>query len=62
MQGVPFCFSAQRGGEAVLCWDLRAPGRCLYELATGNNDVLSLQARPKGAQLHASCNSCRTAT
>lgn len=44
-QGAPFCFSAQAGAEAVLAWDLRTPGRCLYELATGNNDVLGLQVR-----------------
>lgn len=43
VQGVPFCFSAQLGGESILAWDLRAPGRCLYELATGNNDVVCLQ-------------------
>ncbi|KAK9817770.1 hypothetical protein WJX72_001936 [[Myrmecia] bisecta] len=35
--GQPFCFT---GGadESVKCWDVRA-ARCLYELATGNNNA-----------------------
>lgn len=44
MQGQPFCFSFGGSDEAILCWDLRTR-RCLYELATGNTDVVSLQAR-----------------
>ncbi|KAI7837366.1 hypothetical protein COHA_008805 [Chlorella ohadii] len=57
-QGVPFCFSAQLGGESILAWDLRAPGRCLYELATGNNDVVCLQWHAPSRSLFAStkCN------
>lgn len=74
-QGVPFCFTAQRGGEAILAWDLRAPSRCLYELATGNTDVISLQVgvvlcgtlQPLPSSCNAACScqlrmsSCQTA-
>lgn len=42
--GAPFCFAAQRGAEAVLCFDLRMR-RCLYELGTGNAEVEDMQVR-----------------
>ncbi|KAL4457946.1 hypothetical protein ABPG75_012811 [Micractinium tetrahymenae] len=41
-QGQPFCFTSNAGAESVLCFDLRMR-RCLYELATGNTNVCSLQ-------------------
>lgn len=41
-QGQPFCFTSNAASESVLCWDLRTR-RCLYELATGNTEVCSMQ-------------------
>ncbi len=46
LQGAPFCFYSTFGGESILCFDLRTR-RCLYELATGNTCVHSLQVNQR---------------
>ncbi|KAG2486784.1 hypothetical protein HYH03_014583 [Edaphochlamys debaryana] len=53
------CF-AGGGGESIWCWDVRAgSAQPLYELSTGNLEVLALAWHPRSASLLASCSSPR---
>lgn len=55
LQGQPFCFTSNAASESVLCWDLRTR-RCLYELATGNTEVCSMQVGWPAQQASGRCS------